>query len=268
MSDPEAYEVYAVRYATRSERRRQESFVTADPHDGPMPIDFYVWALVNANRTLVVDTGFDRAEAERRGKPITRLPREGLERIGVDTRTVGDVIVTHLHFDHAGTLDDFPRATFHMQEAEMAYATGRHMTEPFFAGAYTADMVCTMVQRVFEGRVAFCDGDREIAPGVSVHRLGGHTMGMQCVRVLTGRGWVVLASDGSHFYENIERREPFPIVHDVADMLRGFDTITALADTPKHIVPGHDPLVMDRYPAPSPEHDGIVVRLDVAPTRR
>ena len=268
MSEPESYEVYAVRYATRSARRRQESFIATDPHDGPMPIDFYVWALVNANRTIVVDTGFDHAEAERRGKPITRLPRDGLAMIGVDTGAVEDVIVTHLHFDHVGTLDDFPRATFHVQEAEIAYATGRHMAEDFFANAYTADLVCAMVQRVFEGRVAFCDGDREVAPGISVHHLGGHTMGMQCVRVLTKRGWAVLASDAAHFYENIERRAPFPIVYNVADMVRGWDKMAALAASPKHIVPGHDPLVMARYPAPTAAQDGVVVRLDVAPTDR
>ena len=90
-------------------------------------------------------------------------------------------------------------------------------------------------------------------------------MGMQSVRVLTKRGWVVLASDASHFYGNIEGTVPFPIVYNVGDMLDSFDKLRRLAETPMHIVPGHDPLVMERYPAPSAGLEGAVVRLDVAP---
>ena len=82
-----------------------------------------------------------------------------------------------------------------------------------FGYAYSARHVTAMVERLFEGRVAFHDGADEIAPGISVHHIGGHTMGIQCVRVLTKRGWVVLASDASHFYENMEAVAPFPIVY-------------------------------------------------------
>ena len=90
-------------------------------------------------------------------------------------------------------------------------------------------------------------------------------MGLQAVRVHTRRGWIVLASDASHFYENMEAVSPFPIVHNVADMLDGYDKLRRLADSPQHIIPGHDPLVMQRYPAPSADMQGIVCRLDVAP---
>ena len=77
-------------------------------------------------------------------------------------------------------------------------------------------------------------------------------MGLQFVRVLTRRGWVVVASDVTHFYENLERRMPFPVIYNLADMVRGFDALEAQAETPGHIVPGHDPLVLERYPAPDP----------------
>jgi glyoxylase-like metal-dependent hydrolase (beta-lactamase superfamily II) len=76
------------------------------------------------------------------------------------------------------------------------------------------------------------------------------TLGTQCVRVRTRRGWVVLASDAAHFYENMERTAPFPIVYSVADMVDGYRTMRALADSDRHVVPGHDPLVMARYPSP------------------
>jgi len=148
----------------------------------------------------------------------------------------------------------------------MSYATGRHMSQPQpFAHAYEADHVCALVRRVFDGRVVFHDGASEIAPGISLHRIGGHTRGMQCVRVRTARGWVVLASDAAHFYENMEKRSPFPIVYSVADVIDGYRTMGDLADSPHHVIPGHDPLVMARYPAPEKALQGVIARLDVEP---
>jgi glyoxylase-like metal-dependent hydrolase (beta-lactamase superfamily II) len=110
--------------------------------------------------------------------------------------------------------------------------------------------------------VRFHQGDSELAPGVSLHLIGGHTLGMQAVRVETRRGAIVLASDASHFYANMEQARPFPIVWSVADMVDGYRRLRELAESPAHIVPGHDPLVMERYPAPSGDLAGIVVRLD------
>jgi glyoxylase-like metal-dependent hydrolase (beta-lactamase superfamily II) len=78
---------------------------------------------------------------------------------------------------------------------------------------------------------------------------------------------VVVASDVSHFYENMESGRPFTTAFHVGQMLEGFDRLFALAPTRAHIVPGHDPEVMRRYPAPWPELEGIVVRLDVAPNQ-
>jgi glyoxylase-like metal-dependent hydrolase (beta-lactamase superfamily II) len=266
MSAPEAYEVFAVRYATKQDRKRSENFILAGPHDDIMPIDYFVWVIRNPSRTIVVDTGFEHGEGEKRGRQVLRLPREGLAMLGIQAAGVKDVVITHMHYDHAGTLEDFSAARFHLQEREMWYATGRHMSQPQpFAHAYVPDHVCALVRRVFDGRVVFHDGSSEIAPGVSLHLIGGHTMGMQCVRVRTARGWVVLASDAAHFYENMEKRAPFPIVHSVADMIDGYRTMSALAASARHVVPGHDPLVMTRYPAPEKALAGIIVRLDVDP---
>ena len=265
MSCSPTYEVFAVRYATRAERFRADNFIITDAHDVPMPIDFYIWVIRNQYRTIVVDTGFDHAEAERRGRKITRLPREGLALLGIDSHTVDDVIVSHLHYDHAGTLDDFPRAKFHIQDLEVNFATGRHMCEPTFRDFYSVNHVTRLIECVYQDRVVFHDGDEVIAPGIMVHHLGGHTMGMQCVSVETKRGKIVLAVDAAHFYENMEQPSPFPLVYSVADMSAGFHTMRAIAASPAHIIPGHDPLVLKRYPAPTKTLQGIVAQLDVPP---
>ncbi len=264
MSQEQSYEVFAVRYARR-DASRAEHFVGGDPHDGPMPMDYFVWAVVGPDRSWVIDTGFAAADAEARGRTLLRTAAEGLALVGVDAGKAEDVVVTHLHYDHIGGFEQFPNARFHVQEREMAYATGRHMGTPALGHAFTADHIAGMVHRVFEGRVAFHDGVVELAPGLSLHHVGGHTMGLQVVRVRTRRGWLVLASDASHFYENMEAGRPFPIVYNVGDMLRAYDAMRRLAETPLHIIPGHDPLVLERYPAADPALDGIAVRLDAEP---
>jgi glyoxylase-like metal-dependent hydrolase (beta-lactamase superfamily II) len=255
------YEVYAIKYAHHA-RRAAENFIGGDPHDGPMPLDYFVWLIRGEGREIVVDTGFSATMAAKRQRDHIRCPTEGLKLLNIESKNIRDVVVTHLHYDHIGNFDLFPAATFHLQDLEMNYATGRHMGKPVFSGAYEVEDVVGMVRRVYAGRVRFHDGDAEIAPGVSLHLIGGHTMGLQVVRVATRRGWVVIASDASHFYANMEQVRPFPIVYSVADMVQGYDRLRALAESPGHVIPGHDPLVLERYPAPSGQLEGIVARLD------
>jgi glyoxylase-like metal-dependent hydrolase (beta-lactamase superfamily II) len=188
-----------------------------------------------------------------------------LHLLEVDPATVEDIILTHLHYDHVGNFDLFPKANFHIQDKEMAYATGRHMAHRPFSEAYAVEDVVGLVRAVYKGRVRFHDSDAELASGLSVHHVGGHTMGLQVVRVWTQRGWVVLASDAAHLYANSQEVGPFPIVYHVGDMVEGYRRIRELADSEDHVIPGHDPLVTRRYPAVTPKLEGICVRLDVAP---
>jgi glyoxylase-like metal-dependent hydrolase (beta-lactamase superfamily II) len=264
MSALEPYEVYAIRYA-RHDRLRNENFIGGDPHDGPMPLDFFVWVIRGGGRTFVLDTGFDAATARRRQRRILRDPGEILPMIDVDPRAVEDVIISHMHYDHAGNHTLFPNARYHLQDQEMAFSTGRCMCHPTMRFAFEEADVVAMVRRLFEGRVRFHDGADELARGLSVHHVGGHTMGLQVTRVWTQRGWVVLASDASHFYANMDQGRPFPVVYSVGDMLEGYDTIRRLASSPAHVIPGHDPLVVARYPAAKPGLEGVVARLDVEP---
>jgi len=262
---PDTYELYAVKYAELERPAVQNFAFAADVHDGPMPLDFFVWVAKSSERTFVIDTGFDHPTAGRRERAILRNAADGLAAIGVDAGQVEDVIITHMHHDHAGNLGVFRRARFHLQDREMAYATGRYMCHARLQMPFDLDNTLDMVRQVYGGRVAFHDGDAEIASGISVHLVGGHSHGLQVVRVRTARGWVVVASDAVHFYANMETGNPFPIVFNVGDMIEGWATCRRLADSAAHIIPGHDPLVTARYPALSTELQDLIVRLDVAP---
>lgn len=266
MPDPvdETYKVYAIKYG-HHDRLSSENFIGGDRHPTSKPLDYFVWAVVGGSRTFVVDTGFDVAAGNRRGRTTTREVREGLAAIGVEPSAVEDVIVTHMHYDHAGNCGLFPKARFHVQDREMVYCTGRCMCHKPLSQPFDVEDVQGMVRHVFDGRVEFHDGDTQLAPGLSLHLVGGHTNGLQAVRVRTRRGWLVLASDASHLYANMEQSRPFPIVYNVGDMLEGYRRLYSLADDASLVVPGHDPEVLNRFRAPSRELEQWIVRLDADP---
>ena len=264
MSD-DVHEVFAVRYA-HHDRRSPENFIGGDPHDVLQPLDYFVWAIRGPHGTFVVDNGFDPAMARQRGREIMKPVGEGLKALGIDPGTVEQVIVSHMHYDHVGNYGLFPRARYHLQDLEMSFATGRDMCHSHARVPFEVEDVVAMVRKVFAGRVEFHDGDDEIAPGISVHRIGGHSKGLQCVRVKTRRGFIVLASDATHLYAHIEEGRVYPITHDVGDVLEGYKTLRRLAGGLSHVVPGHDPKVLARYPAAASGLENWVVRLDAEPS--
>src|SRR5216684_4477577 len=177
-----AYEIYAIRYATMSPRTPHLNFLQPDPHEtAAQDLDYFVWLIRGGGRDILVDTGFNAEEAKARSRTLTLNPVEALARFGVLAHDIGDVVVTHLHYDHAD--------------------------------------------------------------------------GLQVVRVETARGPVVLASDASHYYANMHRRSPFPILYNLGDMFEGWDIVKRLAGHPDRVIPGHDPIVTEIYPRASDKVD-------------
>ncbi|WP_372623128.1 N-acyl homoserine lactonase family protein [Falsiroseomonas sp.] len=259
------WQVFALRYG-RHERPAQANFLmpVADAHDA-MPIDYFVWLLRNAEgREILVDTGFDPETAARRNRPLLRTVQDCLRSVGSSAEAIRDVIISHLHYDHAGNLSAFPNATFHIQDREVSFATGRHMCAACLRATFEVEDVVKLVRAVYADRVCFHDGEGEIAPGITVHHVGGHSDGMQMVRVITARGPLVLAVDAAHFYANVERGNPFSIIFDVGATIQGWRRARQLAGGDESLViPGHDPLVRARYPAVDSEAE--IIRLDLPP---
>lgn len=254
------YEVYAIRYATMTPRTPAMNYLSPDPHETTAAdLDYFVWLIRGVEGDILVDTGFNETASKQRNRALEINPVDALVRFGVAAETIRDVIITHLHYDHAGNLDRFPNARFHLQDREMAYATGRCMCNGLLRHPFSAEDVTLMVRHVYAERVTFHNGDGEVAPGVTLHRVGGHSDGLQVVRVETGRGPVVLASDAAHYYGNLQRRSPFPIVYNVGDMVDGWLTCERLAGHPDRIIPGHDPLVRELYPRMEGEADAYAL---------
>jgi ribonuclease BN (tRNA processing enzyme) len=92
-----------------------------------MPMDYFVWLVRGGGRIFVTDIGFNAEVAKQRRRNYLRCPVETLAAFDIDAAHVKDVILTHLHYDHAGNFDRFAHARFHLQERELACATGRYM---------------------------------------------------------------------------------------------------------------------------------------------
>jgi glyoxylase-like metal-dependent hydrolase (beta-lactamase superfamily II) len=262
MSD--IHEIFAIKYGGH-DRPASDNYIGGDSHDVNEPLTYFVWAVVGPSGTFVVDTGFDEDVARRRNRKVGPGVSEGLKAVGIAPDSVKDVIITHLHYDHSGNTAAFPNARYHLQDCEMQYATGRCMCHAMQRAPFECDYIVEMVRKVYAGRVQFHDGDVELAPGLTLHKIGGHSKGLQCVRVKTKRGHVVLASDCAHLYRHIDEGKVFPIIYNVADVLEGYKKLGKLASSRHHIVPGHDPKVMELYPAASEKLKGWAVKLDEAP---
>lgn len=248
-NDDDVYQIYALRYGSVQDRRVHGNFMARDMHDGPMPLDFFVWIVRNKHRTVLVDTGFSPRAAKERGRPILYDPIEALTTLGLPPDSISDIIISHLHFDHAGNIDRFGKSRFHVQDNEAAYATGRCMCHAHMRAPFDVEDVVALVRHTYAERVTFHNGDAAPLPGITLHALPGHSNGVQGTRIKTPRGSVLLASDASHFYANVVRMAPFWLTVDAAATLATYQKIMQLAEGDvQRFIPGHDPKTRRFYP--------------------
>jgi glyoxylase-like metal-dependent hydrolase (beta-lactamase superfamily II) len=175
MSIPE-YEVFAIRVGANAQRTARENFLydacCGDPN-ASMPLDYYFWVIRNAQQVIVVDTCFQPATADRRNRQMYRLPEQSLRQLDIDPTAVKHLILTHLHWDHAGNLGLFPNATVHLQEAELRFCTGPKMTHRTVNKTYEVEDVMSALPPLFEGRMRLHGGGVEVMPGVTLHPVAG-----------------------------------------------------------------------------------------------
>src|SRR5260221_1751939 len=219
----DTYEIYAIKYAWLM-RRSPDNFIGGDAHDTEMPLNYYVWVVSNKERSIVVDTGFNEAMAKKRNRQIVKPVPQGLLALGIGPGRVKDVVIKHMHYDHAGNIPLFANARYHLQDKEMDFATGRCMCHGLMRHGYEADDVAHLVRCVFDQRVHFHDGPAEIAPGIEVHHIGGHTKGMQAGRVRTPAGLGVLAYPPNPFYAHIGKGPAVPLLYNLNPNLEGLNT--------------------------------------------
>jgi glyoxylase-like metal-dependent hydrolase (beta-lactamase superfamily II) len=250
MSEP-AYEVTIAKFGTRIGRREEiylNHHLYGEP-DAPLGMDYFVWVVRDAAHTILVDTGYSRHGGEVRGRTLLRDPVELLGSLGVDPAAAPIVAITHGHYDHVGNVVSFPDSEIVIAEDEIAFWGGPHAHRRQFHHSVEDDETEVLLEAARSGRARLFRGTTELAPGVEMIQLGGHTPGQSVVKVPTSAGTVLLASDAVHYYEEYERDMPFSSVADLVSMYEGFDRIRAMETSGEidHIVAGHDPGTLDRF---------------------
>lgn len=205
------------------------------------------WLVDGPDGLLLIDTGFGPEVAKRRGVQFGRTCAEALHLMDVSRSDIRHIVLTHSHFDHAGSLSAFPNARVYLQQADLDFYTGPLMRFALCASAVEADDIAALSAIRADGRLTLLAGDAEIRPGVRVHHVGGHTPGMQVVSVTGDSRRVVLASDAAHLYANLSLGVPFPVLHDVPSSCVAFEVLESLGDATTDVVPGHDGEVMSRF---------------------
>jgi glyoxylase-like metal-dependent hydrolase (beta-lactamase superfamily II) len=258
------YEVIAVRYGTLVARRSAlylhwEAY--GEP-DGEERLDYFFYLLRHAGDTIVLDTGFHPEAGERRGRTCLRAPRDALTDLGIDPSDVSRVIVSHLHYDHVGNLDLFPRARMYVPERELTFWTSDLARHPQFSRHVESATIAQLITLDRQNRVDRYDGTRELAPGIRAITVAGHSPGQQVFVVETAGEPIVLASDAAHFYEELEQDRPFGVVVNLVEMYEAYETLRELQrELGAVIVPGHDPAVTERFEPLPGSPSGLAFRL-------
>jgi glyoxylase-like metal-dependent hydrolase (beta-lactamase superfamily II) len=248
--DVDKYEVYAVRFATIANFRVASLVAGADPARR-MDIAMMIWVLKGIDgRVAIVDSGFHREQYFRQFAVKDYIkPSDAIAPLGLKPESVTDLIVSHMHWDHAGGIDLFPSARVWIQKDEYDYYTGDAWQSPNTHGGIDPDDVQAIVKRNIAGKVSFVRGDDETTvSGLSFNVGGKHTWASQYVGVQTPKATVVIASDNMYLYENLDARKPIAQTLDGVSNLRAQDRMRSLASDPRLVVPGHDPAVFDRFP--------------------
>jgi glyoxylase-like metal-dependent hydrolase (beta-lactamase superfamily II) len=242
--------VYAIRYATVPNFPVRGLIAGADS-SRRMDIAMSVWLLQGNGRNVLVDAGFYRDKFVQRWKPADFIqPSEAVRRAGIRPEDVTDIIVSHVHWDHADGLDLFPNARIWIQKEEYQHhvaADGSQLDRAIDPD--DAKMLAALMAR---GRVNLVNGDSaQIIPGIRVFTGGKHTFASQYATVRTRSGTAVIASDNLYLYENLDQRRPIAQTLDSVSNLAAQARMTRLASAPRLIVPGHDPAVFVRFGTPA-----------------
>jgi glyoxylase-like metal-dependent hydrolase (beta-lactamase superfamily II) len=250
------YESYALRYAHRQGDKAEEfyCFRAYQEQDEPWGVDYYFWMLRNDDRTVLVDCGFDEESARLVGRHVDTDPVLLLDRLGVTPESIDHVVITHMHYDHIGNVDLFPRATFSVAREEYDFWTGPRSQRDLFAWAGQPGPIAKVERLAKENRVRFIDGPEEVVPGVRLRPVGGHTPGTAIVEVESTAGHLTLASDAAHFYEEYERDRPYILFNDLEAVYGAYDVLRENAQRPDGVVvPGHDPRIRREFVEVAPD---------------
>lgn len=242
------YEIYAIKYA--GPFTSSGAFIMwMKDWDDVVERNYYLWCLKGPETTIIVDTGVSPLMAQERKLNGYVSPAEVLKRIDVDADKVQHVIVTHIHWDHAGGLSLFPNASVYIQKDEYQFWMKDPIAKRSPFGFYWDEMLETDIETLDkEDRLILIDGDHKILPEIECLLAPGHSVALQAVAVSTEKGTAILGSDCAHFFKNYQQNWPSSLIVDMVAWMRSYDKLKSKVSSPELLFPGHDPLMSQNYP--------------------
>lgn len=248
----EPYEVYALKYAGPF-TSKLAMVLWMEGWDQEIERNYYFWAIrAKSGETILVDTGTGPTEANKRKLKNYVNPVEALARLNVRPEQVTKVIITHIHFDHVGGMEVFPKvfpkAKFYVQKKEFEFWIKNPIAKrkPFQG---ITDLLANQALATLEGtpRLVIVEGDQAIAPGINLLLVPGHTVGLQAVMVATAKGKAILASDCAHIHRSFKDDIPSCLITDMVAWLRSYDKLRSKTSLDL-IFPGHDVMMLNDFP--------------------
>jgi len=256
------YEVYALKYGERIEQSYGTYWMSWPPFTESKPIlyGYYYWLIKGPDANYLFDTGVAPDHAEYYKIQKYEDPVKMLTRMDLKAEDINAIAISHYHWDHADGLSNFTKNGFKGNIFTHKYAF-HWLTQiaPKYPEYRASDLpnkidFAVVTNALFDNKAALVPGEHasapvEILPGISVQRMDGHFPGQIILIVNTGNQPVVLAADASYMYGNLENGWPVGLLHTTLN--DGLDAIHILNNHKQNgavIVPGHDPLVAERYP--------------------
>ncbi|GLS24062.1 hydrolase glyoxylase [Labrys miyagiensis] len=212
MSNAKAlWDVHIIEYA-RSKDQPLASLVFGTFAEGVIDVPFSFVLAKNGDRAVLVDSGFMREGSGEQmsikfGVPYWISPLRMLEEMGVTPDDVTDIVLSHAHFDHMGSIGKFPKARLHIQKREILSWIEAMALPPqfgFLTDIINPDDLRSAFDASVEHRLNLVDGDVDnLIPGIHVRLGEGHTLGQQFIVIDTEKGKRLVSGDCVYSRRNL-----------------------------------------------------------------
>jgi len=253
-SQPEKYEVYAVRFASSDTAWPISLWVDKGPKNDSVNIDFMIWLIKGNGRNILVDAGFLNDIPDAKEFDVVKYvrPDSTLFPLGLKATDITDIIISHPHWDHIDGIDLFPNAQVWMQQNDFFYFIGPAWQKGGANGGFNKRDAHKLIDKNLAGKLSLVNGDnQEIIPGIKVFTGSKHTFESQYVLVETGKNKIILASDNIWVYYSLEHMLPASAggTLDPAGYVSAMRRMKTLVTNPKYIIPGHDAAIFSKFRA-------------------
>jgi len=255
------YSIKAIKYCEQTVPGAQMYYMAHFAED--MRADFYFWILRRDDgKVALVDCGVRDVDefntivggptskyAFRMNMAEQNIPLL-LRNEGIDPAQVEWLFLTHFHYDHASNVHLFPNARIVVSRRGWINTLAPKYPHMVPHPLFPHDSLAYLAHQAWDRLILADESDGEVAPGISVFHVGGHTMCCQAIKVNTRQGTAIFPSDTIFYYGNLEQNHPIGLN---LNLIECYDCMARVRREAEVFIPAHDPEVLIRYP------DGVIV---------